>query len=121
MRRPAARISLLAAFSLLGWAAMASAARPCPREVTQEVDKLNRGYVLLGAKAFAHANSCDESGRLAELVFVRTSDQKVFRWRQSDGGSALTNAYILGEASPEMRGDATQRAALDALDRESGP
>jgi hypothetical protein len=78
-------------------AMMLGAGSPCPREVASEVDKLNRGYASLGAKALAHANICEEKGRLAELVFVRTSDKKVFRWRQSDGSEALTRAYMFGE------------------------
>jgi hypothetical protein len=90
MRRRALTIATLAAVAL-------GAASPCPREVVQEVDKLNRGYASMGAQALAHANICDESGRLAELVFVRTSDKKVFRWRQSDGGQALTRAFMFGE------------------------
>lgn len=69
----------------------------CPKDVTREVEKLNRDYILLGAKAVAQANTCDERGRLQELVFVRTSHQKVVRWRQGDGNDALTRAVLFGE------------------------
>ncbi len=64
----------------------------------QEVDKLNRLYQSIGAKAAAHASLCDDGGRLSELVLVRSSDGKVIRWRQTDGNAALTRAFLFGEA-----------------------
>lgn len=63
----------------------------------REIDEMNRLYLEAGRRyAYVVASSCDDNGRIAELVLNRQRDGKVIRWKVEQGPAALARIILSG-------------------------
>lgn len=88
----AAVISLCILFAGAGYATPA-----CPGSMMREIDDMNRLYLEAGRRyAVVLAATCDERGRVTELLLQRQRDGKKFVWKADDGPARLARIILRG-------------------------
>src|SRR5919106_5584116 len=84
-------------FLARGDAAGQTKSRACPKEMMREIDDMNTLYLEAGRRYSAVvATSCDEKGRVTDLVLTRQRDGKVIRWNVDQGPAALARIILSG-------------------------
>ena len=79
--------------------AAAQQAKPpvCPQSMMREIDAMNKLYLEAGRRySYVVASSCDDKGRVTELVLTRQRDGKVIRWKTEQGPAALARIILSG-------------------------
>jgi hypothetical protein len=69
----------------------------CPKPMMREIDEMNRLYLEAGRRyAAVLFASCDENGRVTELLLMRQRDGKKIKWRAEQGPAALARIILSG-------------------------
>jgi hypothetical protein len=98
-RRGSPVVVLLLSVILLGGRSAAEPTKPpvCPQAMMREIDDMNTLYLEAGRRhSHVVASSCDEKGRVTELVLKRQRDGKVIRWKAEQGPAALARIILSG-------------------------